>query len=295
MDKNNIKTKANVRFFAPDLWGELERFTHFWQSTYNFDKTTKFAAKGAISHFYKVRRLTALATRLIPSLSEDEEELAKSGFSSTKRANELAALIETIFCELYSCIDCTRQVIGFIYGNLPGITSNSTRKLFKNARNGKIDERVPIGIRKPLSNATWYWELLLLRDKIIHSDIGTCGRDKNTSKITYFHMALGTDDKVFIIEDVFSKINELTNTTNLFLGSVYRELNKTLRDKRVVQICSIFGNRVYTRSVSPVEAINFNNGICTSHDWFDKETDRKCPFADECGAYLNRGDRNIQI
>jgi hypothetical protein len=44
--------------------------------------------------------------------------LTKLGYSKATRSKELAAIIDTLFCELYSVVDCTRTVIGAIYVGL---------------------------------------------------------------------------------------------------------------------------------------------------------------------------------
>jgi hypothetical protein len=44
-----------LRMFAPELWGEVDKFRHFYATTYRFDER---AARGVDSHFIKYQRLS---------------------------------------------------------------------------------------------------------------------------------------------------------------------------------------------------------------------------------------------
>jgi hypothetical protein len=276
---------TNVIRFAPDRWGEIEKFASFWHLTYKFDNNTRRAVGGCAGHFHKAGCLCTLAERLVPELEKDERELRETGYSRARRAKEVAALIETVFCELYSCLDCTRQAIGFIFKRLPGITSGSTRKLFRNAQEGKIDERVPELIRTALANAHWYPELRRIRDALTHSDVGSCHRDRDSGMLTYMHEGLGNGARAKVIENVLDKVQETRKSVNAFMGAVFQELNRTLNPDPVRQMCGIFNSLIYARNVSPVDAVDFNSGVCESHAWFDRPDRQTCPFAATCGAY----------
>src|ERR1039458_1815541 len=56
-----------LRTFAPELWGEVNKFRHFYATTYTFDERAKRAVSGVEAHFIKYQRLTALAEKLRPN------------------------------------------------------------------------------------------------------------------------------------------------------------------------------------------------------------------------------------
>jgi hypothetical protein len=240
--------------------------------------------------------LMGLSRKLAPELRSDYEETIEKGFSDAIHSKELAAILDSLFCELYSSVDCTRHVIAAIYGKYPGITSKSTSGLFENAGKHIIDERVPLEIREALEKGQndWFPRLKEIRDSLNHYSIGSCsdfeGRHKGElePKVSYSHDLLGDDmGNVLVTNDVFKTISEFEVKVNLFQGSVYHALNQTLEDKETTQVCGWFGGRVYLRLVSPKEAIDFNSGKCYSQIYFEKEEMQTCPFVAVCGAYTN--------
>lgn len=285
MDPKEDIPSVNMIMFDPTKWGELTKFQRFVSSTYYFDVYTNSALSGVEGHFQKYNVLMGLAQRMIPKLVEDEEELMKQGYSTAIRSKELAAIIETLFCELYSCVDCTRKVIGSIYGKLPGITGKSTTRLFANAATeGVIDDRVPVEIRKALAEAKWFSRLRTIRDTIIHSNVGSCGEDNG--KVSYFHERLGKNmGNTLAIDDVFQDVSMYADNINKFLGCIFQALNDTLKDEATPQMCGIFSGRLYERFVSPHEAKNTHSGKCKSYEWFENDVHPTCPFVKSCGAY----------
>lgn len=69
---------------------------------------------------------------------------------------------------------------------------------------------------------------------------------------------------IFSTNDIFKTLFDYEVKVNLFLGSVYHALNQTLEDKETTQVCGFFNDRVYLKSVSTREAIDFNSGRCIS-------------------------------
>jgi len=284
MDPKKDILPVNIIIFDPTQWGEVTKFRRFAPSTYNLDSSANAALSGVEGHIQKYNILMGLAQRIVPKLVEDKEELIKQGYSNAIRSKELAAIVETLFCELYSCVDCTRQVIGAIYGNLPGVTKKSTSKLFKNAVNGDIDERVPVEIRKALAEAEWFPRFEKIRNAIIHSNVGSCSEDKG--QISYFHERLGIKkNNVLAIKDVFQEVTSCADNINKFLGLIFQTLNYTLKDEATPQFCGIFGGRLYERFVSPHKALNSHSGKCKSYEWFEEDMHPTCPFVKNCGAY----------
>jgi hypothetical protein len=287
METSDKRNYTKVIVFAPHMWGEITKFKHFYYTTYQLSHPETSALNGVEGHFMKYDSLLLLTKELIPKLDEDKEDLRKYGYSDALRSRQLSAIVETIFCELYSTVDCTRRVIVGIYGNLRGIPSKSTHKLFSNAEEGLIDERVPIEIRDALLKAQkdWYPSLQKIRVALNHSTVGHCSEDNG--KISYMHSDLsGSIQNALVSEDIFVKIKEYSAKVNMFLGSVFRCLNNTLIDDPTVQVCGFFGGRLYQRVVSPHEAIDFNSGTCKSYEWFEQDENPTCPFVETCGAYL---------
>ncbi|WP_212556062.1 hypothetical protein, partial [Methanosarcina spelaei] len=117
--------------FVPDRWGQIRKFIHFHNQTYLFSRDQDSALFGADGHFGKYNVLMGLAKKLAPELNKDYEELIERGFSQAIHSKELAAIIDSLFYDLYSSVDCTRRVIAAVYGKYQGITSNSTSGLFQ--------------------------------------------------------------------------------------------------------------------------------------------------------------------
>ena len=276
--------QAMVVSFYPPKWGEIDRFHYFHSTTYKFNERICDVLRGVGSHFHKALVLQELAESLGPELKKDREELEARGYTGNHNGARLAAVGETIFCEFYSCVDCTRQVVADIYGNFQGVTSKSTRRFFQNAAEGKLDPRLPQLIREAFVNAGWYHKLRKVRDAVTHSDVGSCHSDKS-GKIGYFNAAAKIDGKCFTLPDVFLKIRETEKAVNQFCGQIFHHLNSTLKDEEVFQVCGFFNGRCYSRFVRPSEAVDFHSGRCDAYTWFEKDGHPRCPYAEKCGAY----------
>lgn len=296
-NKEAFATLRPVIVFAPELWDEVEKFLKFYKTTYTFNKKSTSALYGVHGHFDRYHVLLTLSKRLVPDLKKEYEETIETGTSDAIRSRELAAIIDSMFCELYSSVDCTCRIIIDIYGRYPGIgiDRNSISGLFKNAVEHKIDNRVPLEIRNTLEHGynDWFKRLRKIRDAINHSSVGNCsdfeGRIKGELelKISYSHQTLANElGNDHVTDDVFKMLSELEVNVNLFHGTVYHSLNQTLEDKETTQVCGWFNGRVYLRIVSPKEAIDFNGGRCFSRIYFDNGDMPTCPFANICGAYV---------
>jgi hypothetical protein len=281
------KVNCTLIMFAPRNWGTIQRFEHFYASTYSFDKNTQYTIKGAANHFYKALHILNVAKDISPRLEEDNAELEKKGYTDSVRGKELSALVEAIILELYSSIDCTRHIVTTIYKNHKGV-KQSTRKFFQAAFNSTVADTIPVDIREAFKTAQWYPELRRIRDSLTHSDTGSCHLDKTAQTISYMHAGLCDDKRAFIIKDIFEYIDTLKDQINLFTGKVFYCLCGTLLDKEVWQMCGIFNGFVYSRFVKPSEAVDFNSGKC--NPWFDNSSIVRCPFADKCVAYKNKKD-----
>jgi hypothetical protein len=273
-------------FFSPDRWGELERFIQLCGGTYSFSKHQQGLVAGARNHLYKAQILINLAKGRSSLLEEDNKQLEEYGHTAAIRGRELSAVLETVILEIYASVDCSRGIVSHLYKKKKGI-ADSTRKLFKNAFDNKIDASVPYPIRNAFATAHWYDDFRRLRDALAHSDIGSCHLD-TSGVIVYMHPQLGDNTKVLVIEDIFSYVESLFGHVNRFTGSIFHFLNSTLSDAEVWQMCGIFDGRIYSRYVRPSEAHDIHSGRCDAYRWFEEPGNPLCPLMDSCGAYRNR-------
>ncbi|WP_185715832.1 hypothetical protein [Burkholderia sp. Bp9004] len=125
----------------------------------------------------------------------------------------------------------------------------------------------------------------MIRDELTHSTIGACHQCEGSEKITYIHHGVRKNNNALVIDDVFEKIDEFFDSTNRFRGKVFHFLNTSLATTPVDVVCAFAFDRVYVRKLVIGDTIDFNSGICASFHWFDKEPERRCLLADECGAY----------
>jgi hypothetical protein len=281
-----IKTEIIVRF-APNDWGEVERFQQFFKRAANLSNADREALSGVANHFHKAVHLLNVARTIAPNLQEEQKELEERGFTSGRRAAEFTSVVESALTALYSSVDCTRRILKTLYPKAQGLPE-STRKLFQNAADGKIDLTIPEGIRYALSNAEWFRPLRIVRDALTHTNTGCCSLDRGTGAVRYFHDAFKPICDRTYIDDLMEFVANLRDCLNRFLGCVFRELNRSLEDIETQQMCGIFYGRIYHRFVRPSEAIDFHSGRCGAYEWFELEEHPTCPFVDSCGAYKRR-------
>jgi len=233
----------------------------------------------------KYVHLMRLAKRQIPFLDEDRAELDKCGSLNMLRAKELAAIVETMYCELYSAIDCTRRVLPSLFPKAQGLPKKKTSAWFTNAMEDKIDHKVPEEIREQIKCAgeTWFPALRNLRTRLVHSNVGTCSQNEDGT-ITYENGHYFDNDRR-VIKDVMKDVTEYGKNVDIFIASIFNRLVRTLKDQERETVCGFFNGRIYQRFLSPSESWDFNKGKCISYEWFEKEENPTCPFADTCGAY----------
>lgn len=281
-----MNTKPTVRIYAPEHWGQVERFAKFYSGTFKFNESAKKAVSGVANHFNKALVFQNLATKLKPNLVEDQKELQENGFTSARKAQELSAVIEGALTELYSSVDCARKVIFETHRNCRGLP-DSTRKMFQKVRSEEGVKDFPGPLKFAFKNSDWFDKLRVLRDELTHLNLGNCHLNKETSKVVYMHHGIKIHGNPLIIDDIFTELEKFVDGVNTFLGYVFYYLNSQLKDDPVFQVCGIFFGRIYTRHVSPNDAKGFDGGTCDSHVWFDDSENPRCPFADHCGAYAS--------
>lgn len=277
-----MNVNYTVRTFAPELWGEMDRFAAFFSAS--FPESTsrdRRAVSGALNHFRKAVALRRLAERLRTNIEVDRKQLRQKGYTAAENSSESAAVIENVFTELYSAIDCTRKIIVATH-KVRGVP-DSTRKLFQRIKANLLDDILPTEIIEAFKQAAWYERLLAMRDELTHSDLGTCHFDEATGKVSYWHTGLGHRDRPLIIEDIHERLDRDINDINLFLGRVFRYLNSLLIDKPIVQLCGLTGGKALIRELRPAQTITFDSGICLSVNWIEVDGIPTCPLL--CGAY----------
>lgn len=273
--------------FTPDRWGVLDVFQTFCGTTYKFSKYEQEALRGVANHYSKALRLERVSRLIAPRMQEDQDELAEQGHTSSERSKEYTAVVEALITSLYSSIDCTRKVLRAVFPKAQGLP-DSTRKLFANAANNKLDPLLPDAIRIALSNATWFSEFRVLRDALTHSDTGRCSLNNETGKVAYFHETFRGFREPSYIEDFVDYIHAYLKRVSSFIVAIFNALTDTLNNEEVWTICGMFHGRMYSRFVRRSEAIDFDSGRCDAFTWFELNENPTCPFKDSCAAYVRR-------
>lgn len=285
------KTDYTVRTFAPEQWGQVDKFATFFVSSFPESKPVeRRAVSGVGNHFRKALVLRSLATRLTPQLSIDRQELNERGYTPAAHATELAAVVESVFIELYSAVDCARKTLSARYP-VRGMT-DSTRKVFRHAREGRFDGLLPLGLLSAIKDADWYEPLRILRDELTHSDTGSVHQDEVSGRVAYMHGGLGTAERAHVIEDVFARIETDFEAVNQFLGIVFLHLNNLLRDMPTVQLCGLHQGRALIREIRPETILTFDSGKCRAIAWIEVDGKPTCPLL--CGAYWRAKSETLQ-
>jgi hypothetical protein len=289
---NGRKLASTIRTFAPERWGQVDIFATFFASSFpNAKSVERRAVSGVGNHFRKATVLRSLSARIKPALAIDKQQLNEKGYTPAEHATELAAVIENVFTELYSTIDCARKILSARYP-VRGMP-DSTRKMFARARSGTFDGLLPAGLLSAIKEADWYEPLRMLRDELTHSDIGSVHLDQATEQVFYMHAGLGTGERALIIEDIFARIDADFEAVNRFLGVVFFHLNALLTNAPTVQLCGLHQGRALIREIRPEPTLSFNSGRCLSMPWIEVDGKPTCPLL--CGAYWRAKDNGMDI
>lgn len=273
--------------FAPEHWTFAATFRQFMGPPFEVNRELGRGARSADSHIAKFTVLAGLANRLRQQLGEDHAELELKGHSSASRSKEYAALIETLFCELYASLDGIRRLLFAAYRNVQGVQNRSTERLFVRAKENGYGAEFPAEIRDLLAAAydSWFQRLRKLRTEVTHGDIGSCHVDTKTQKVCYMHGDLGTPTTALVIEDIDTELNTLFESALKLKENVFAVLCAKLVPEDRTVMCGIYKGRCYHRSVSYSPALTFNDGCCKSLQWFHSEPGLECPLRNDCGAY----------
>ncbi len=275
-----------ILMFTPDRWGEASKFRKFHSETFEFDDRTQRAVSGVESHIQKYQTLISIARKLEPNLQVDRAELDARGFTPAINAHEVAAVIEAAILELYSSIDCMVSVLHAIYKKESRGFKGSTRRFFQNI--DKVSGSFPLSLKSVISGASWYWDLLYLRDELTHLETGSVHVDETTESLRYFHFGMKKEGETFMLPDVFEWLDMMFDEVNQFLDQIFRHLNGRLKDIPVFQLCGMVEGRALHRYVSPVGKLTFDSGQCGAWVWFEQPGNPTCPFKQHCGAYGNK-------
>lgn len=277
-----------IRTFTPERWGQIDRFVTFFSASFpEASSIERRTVSGVGNHLRKALVLKALALRLLPNLSIDREQLNSKGYTPGEHAVELAAVVENVFLELYSSVDCARKVVSCRYP-LRGIP-DSTRKMFARAKSGTLDQVLPKPLVSAFKEADWYPPLRVLRDELTHANIGSVHEDHTTGLVSYMHTGLGSRHGALVIENIFARMDADIDAVNRFLGAVFMELNSLLKDVATIQMCGMHQGKALMRTIRPEPVITFDSGRCLAMNWIEVDGKPTCPLL--CGAYYRaKGD-----
>lgn len=276
-----MRINPTVRTFTPELWKEIDIFRHFHKDTHTLSHDAEKALSGISNHFRKGIILRDLAHKLQANFELDNQELLTQGFTSAINSDEFSAVIEEVFTELYSSIDCTKKVIVFIYKKTRSLP-DSTRKLFQRVKDNQLGNDFPTELQAAIKSAEWYEELRTIRDELTHSDIGVCRQDEETKIISYTHFGIRKNNSPLTIHNVLKCIEDFILGVHVFLERIFSFLNSQLNNTTIDQLCGFSDGRAYMRRLPLARQIDFNSGICASKHY----ESFACPFTTTCKAYL---------
>jgi len=281
--------------FAPERWSFCEKFHHFMGPPYAANKELRKGTATINSHFRRYDHIADLANGVMGTLREDIAELDATGMSHAVRFKEFALLSETMYCELYSCLDGLRRSVFGIYGKVRGVQNSSTEKLFRLAHERKYETGFPEDLRTRLAEAwtTWFPGIREIRTEVTHGEVGSCHLDQQSKTISYFQHGLHDGTRVRIVEDVVSDLNTLRETIYKLIDEVFMSWYQQLEYSERTIPCGIWHGRFYQRVVGPELNLNLGSGKCESVNWFRKDLVNACPLRETCGAYAHR-EQHVQ-
>ena len=281
-----------VLIFAPERWSSIAKFRQMMGSPFKVNRELQKGVSSAENHLSKFGVLAGLANRLKERLPEDQAELAEKGYTPAIRSREFAALVESLFCELYAALDGVRRTLYAAYKNVKGVQNQSIKKLFERANENKYGPEFPEDIRAALAAAfvSWFPRLRSIRTEVTHGDIGSCHLNEDSGKVFYMHGGLGPATRALVIEDVVAELNQNWASVFELVEDIFRSLCAKLEPVERTAFCGIYKGRCYQRKVAPAADLTFNSGRCRSCAWFENEPGYECPLRHSCGAHLKRDE-----
>lgn len=277
--------------FAPEQWTAAGRFKHFLGRPFTPDadglRKIQHSIQTVIDHTHKYDVLAALANRLLPTLAEDVAELHADGYTRGARSQEVAAVFETLICELYSVLDGVRDSLYWLYDGKLSLQKKSTEKLFARAKAGSYDAGLPKAIRDALASAydDWFSELRELRTAFTHGSLGTCHLNTQTHVVSYMGSNGGRR-----IDDIIAKTTGFASAVYALHQCIFEELYSLLEPIEKIHFCGFYKGRGYSRYAFAEKGLNRGSGRCQAREWFDDEVEYRCPIAGQCAAYSRSFD-----
>ena len=256
VDSPAPKIAPALRFFAPEYWCELERFSNLCKETHAFSGREQRALAGVGQHFEKAAMFRRIAEQIRPNLRIDRDQLNAQDFTPAEHSRMLSAVVEASILELYSCVASTAKVLRAIYGKRSRGFKDSTRGLFANV--DAITGDFPDALKATIRGANWFKRLLFLRDELTHFNVGSCHLPhlpEGTESVSYHHHDIKEGGKPLIIDDVFAWLDGQSQAINLFVGQVFNFLRGTLSNKPVHQMCGMVEGRMLMRVVDPTQPL----------------------------------------
>ncbi|MBD2019004.1 hypothetical protein H6F43_02230 [Leptolyngbya sp. FACHB-36] len=278
--------------FVPHLWDYVDRFAKWYGPPFTGSHALSQGLKTITGHREKFRTLAERATLLIPELAEERQLLDERGYSDLAKAKEFTAIIESLICELCSCLDGLRNTVHAIYKDVRSVQNESTEKMFSRAAGDKYGDGFPLEINDLLKSAykDWFLDLRCLRSELTHRTVGVCTM-QDDFRISYMHYGLRpkSGEHVFIIENIVDWINAHENHVNSLLNAICKFWFDQLEPREVIEICGFNQGRAIIRAVEITEPINHDSGLCLFRHAFEEEPEWTCPLRDSCAAYNRVG------
>ncbi|MFM2315221.1 MAG: hypothetical protein RLZZ04_4497 [Cyanobacteriota bacterium] len=276
--------------YAPEYWDYVTRFAKWYGEPF---KNTDDLSKGLSTitgHRDKFQTLAEQANRLVPEIVQERNLFDEQGYSNGNKAREFTCTIETLICELYSCLDGLRTSIHSIYRDVQGVQKKSTEKLFRKAAEEKYGDGFPSEINTFLKTAyeNWYLDLRRIRVELTHGRVGSCSM-QDDQKISYIHQGLGSQERAFVIDDIIDWVNRHENHVNLLLNTICKFWFEQLEPREVLEPCGLYQGRGLVRAIEITEPINQDSGLCGFRHAFEEEPGWACPLRHTCGAYERVG------
>lgn len=273
--------------FEPADWTPSGKFLRFLGPPFIGSRALTEAIQSCADHTRKYETFAELAAELEPKLALDRDELESQGYTPAARSRQFSALIEVLVCELYSILDGIRYTTFHIYRKVRGVQSASTSKLFSKASEGSYGKDFPEELLALFSAAysDWFPELRRLRTAFTHGGLGSCSLSQDRTAIAYMNPSLGSDGVAHVIPDIVAHFNRLAIAVFRLNHDFFEYHYGRLLQNQSSQFCGFYRGRGYMRTVTPEPDLVWDSGTCASYDWFDKESEFRCPLANECAAY----------
>jgi hypothetical protein len=285
-----------ILIYAPEHWDYVVRFSKWHGEPFENNRDLSKGLSTITGHRDKFQTLAGQATQLVPKLVEERNQLNERGYSPGDKAREFTSIIETLVCELYSCLDGLRTCIHAIYPHVQGVQKKSTEKMFSRATEGKYGDGFPPELCTFLKIAyeDWYLDLRRIRAELTHGTVGYCSIQED-QRISYIHQGLGSQNCALIIDDIIDWVNKNANHVNSLLNTICKFWFDQLEPREVLEPCGIYQGRMLMRAIEITEPVNQDSGLCGFRDAFEEEPGWTCPLRDTCGAYERVGNNSRKV